>query len=121
MFARTAPLTAAALAVAVVLLLPAGAPAATAGVRVLSPADEGVVPAAPVRVQLAVPDVRGLRVTVDRHDITGQLRAAGGRRTVVLRGARVKPRAWCKPLSSSAVAGARKSHTSVRKALRYHG
>lgn len=91
MFARTAPLTAAALAVAVVLLLPAGAPAATAGVRVLSPADEGVVPAAPVRVQLAVPDVRGLRVTVDRHDITGQLRAAGGRRTVVLRGARVKP------------------------------
>ena len=91
MIARTATATAAALAAAALSLMLAGAPAATAGMRIVSPAEEAVVPAGPVPVRLAVRDVRGLRVSVDRDDITGRLRAAGRRRTAVLRGARVKP------------------------------
>jgi hypothetical protein len=89
--ARTAPMTAAVLAAAALSLMLADAPAATAGVRIVSPGEEAVVPVGPVPVRLAVRDVRGLRVSVDQGDITGRLRAAGRRRTAVLRGARVRP------------------------------
>ena len=76
-------MTAAALAAAALSLLLADAPAATAGVRVLSPAEEAVMPTGPVRVRLAVRDVRGLRVTVDGDDITGRCwpPGAAGRRS----------------------------------------
>jgi hypothetical protein len=84
-------MTAAALAAAALSLMLADAPAATAGVRIVSPGDEAVVPAGPVPVRLAVRDVRGLRVSVDEDDVTGRLRAAGRRRTAVFSGARVRP------------------------------
>jgi hypothetical protein len=88
---RTTPVTAAALVAAALSLMLTDAPAATAGVRILSPADEAVLPAGPVPVRLAVRDVRGLRVSVDDDEVTGRLRGAGRRRTAVLRGARVRP------------------------------
>ncbi|HYY10180.1 MAG TPA: hypothetical protein VE781_04535, partial [Kineosporiaceae bacterium] len=91
MTARTARGTAAALIVAAPSVMLADAQAATAGVRILSPAEEAVVPAGPVPLRLAVRNARGLRVTVDQLDITGRLRAAGRRRTAVLRGRPVRP------------------------------
>lgn len=85
-----APLRVAALAV-VGLWLAAGASAAQAGVRIVSPADEAIVPTAKVRVALAARDVSSLRVSLDNSDITRRLTRRGRLRVGVLGGRPVEP------------------------------
>jgi hypothetical protein len=82
-----------ALALAAAALWPASAVAASpprAGVRIVSPAPEAVLASGKVRLALDVRAARGLRVSLDGADITRRLRAAGSRRTAVLRGRPVR-------------------------------
>jgi hypothetical protein len=76
---------------AVGLWLGFGALAAQAGVRIVAPANEAIVPTAKVRVALAAGDAGSLRVSLDGSNITRRLAAHGRLRAGVLRGRLVRP------------------------------